>query len=346
MKLNRKQMILYGSAVLSLVVFWVLSAFSGTLMPDTQQAAERWQADGELDYAQISLFFGQEASFTTVSAEGVSETINFALQNASLKAEEGKRLWMSAWSTQLGEIPMSGTKVYSASALATAVGGDFFKMHPMTLLDGTYISDDDLMHDLVVLDEMTAWQLFGSSKVSGMEVIVNDRRCIVAGVVRPEQGHATEQAYGEKPRFYASYALCREWSEEESMTVHCYEAVLPNLVRGFAQQTLTDAVGERDSMRVVQNTDRSALSKRWYNLRHVHEMLVNPDSAAFPYWENAARIVDYDLAVLLGLEILFLVLPVGCGLLLLAKGYKWVNRFIAEKRQAHKNRFRSEIPQV
>lgn len=346
MKLKRTQMLLYGSAVLSLLVFWVLSAFSGTLMQDTQRAAERWQADGEEAYAQVSLFFGQEASFTTVSAEGISDTIDAALQNASLRAEDGKRLWMSAWSTQLGEIPMSGTKTYSASALVTAIGGDFFTMHPMTLLDGNYIGEDDLMHDRVVLDEKIAWLLFGSSDVSGMEVIVNDRRCIVAGVVRPEQDYATEQAYGEKPRFYASYELCREWSEEEALTVHCYEAVLPNPVRGFAEKTLTDAVGERDSMRVIQNTGRESLSNRWYNLRHIHEMLVNPDSAAFPYWENAARIVDYDMAVLLGFEILFLVLPVVCGLILLSKGYKWVNRFISEKRQAHKNRFRSEIPQV
>lgn len=346
MSIRKKHLVQYGCALLSLVCACVLSAVSGTLAPESQQAAERWQGEGELHYAQISLFMGEEAGFSTISAEGIKESVDTTLRNASLEAAEGSRLWYSAYSTQLGQMSLHGTKLYGATAVATAIGGDFFLMHPMTLLDGNYISEADLMDDFVVLDEAAAWHLFGSSDVSGMEVIVNDMRCIVAGVVRPETDYATEQAYGDVSRFYLSYSLYEKMYGESMVTVNCYEAVLPEPVRGFAEKTINNAVGTRDSMRVVKNTDRGALSTRWHNLWHIHEMLVNPDSAAFPYWENAARIVDYDRAILLGFTVFFLVYPVLCGLWLLWKGYSFVNRFIAELRKAHKNKYRSEIPQV
>ncbi len=366
MRITKKGIIGYGCALLSLICVGVLTAVNSSLCLESQMAAERWEGDGTMNYAQVSVFMGKEAGFDTTLADGIAETIDAAMVTASLEApSEDARLWYYACSTPIGTLPVSGNKNNSGNVLATAVGGDFFTMHPMTLLDGSYISPNDLMKDRAVLDELAAWQLFGSSKVSGREFILNDQRCIVAGVIRQESDYATDAAYGETARIYISYdfyaqmqsggmtgdAMSAEMTSDmmgmtQGSYVGCYEAVLPDPVRNFALNTVTDAFGTRDCMHIIRNTDRNSLSRRWKNLCHIHDMVISVDSTAYPYWENAARIMDYDSAVLLGAQIFFMIYPVLCALHLLWKGYKWLNRFISDKRKAHKNRYRSAIPQI
>lgn len=74
---------------------------------------------------------------------------------------------------------------------AVGAGGNYFLFHPLTLLSGGYISDEDYMADRVVLDAQTAFNLFGSSDVAGMEVTINGRTFPIAGVVQSESDFAT-----------------------------------------------------------------------------------------------------------------------------------------------------------
>ncbi len=351
MRFQKKHIVLYGAAVLSLLVSVTLAGVSHSLAGrlDSQCAAERWQGDGEVSYAQISVFLGQEAEFTVDSADYAAEAVDAALKQAAMEQEkDGPRLWYDAYSVPAGQVQMNGKKRATVTAEVTAVGGDFFLMHPLELLDGSYFTEDDLMQDRVVLDEKLAWDLFGSAKVSGMEVLIDDVKYLVAGVVKPETDSATKTAYGDKPHMYIPYALYQNWQEKKGSSstagwISCYEVVMPNLVRGYAEKTVTDAIGERSCTQILQNTGRTSLSHRWHTLRHLHDMVIVSDSLSYPYWENAARIYDYDMGVLLGFQIVFLILPLIVVLRLLWKAYRWTEQFIARKRQERKNRFRTTL---
>lgn len=350
MRFRKRHVIPLVAAVLSLLGAGVTSGISHHLCSTlaSQQAAQRWTSDGEDAYAQISAFFSDDANFLQASAEGVHEQIDSALTTASLMPEnENARLWFDCYSTQGGTVDVRGTKKNSTSALVTAVGGDFFQMHPLTLLDGSYFMPDDIMHDRVVIDDALAWQTFGSSQVAGMELVIDDVIYQIAGVVAREADKTSAAAYGEMPRVYMSFSSCSDPGEgmngdgRSTQTISCYEAVLPNPVRGFAEQTLTDAIGEREGCQIVQNTTRASLQSRWKNLLHLRNMVVADTGIAYPYWENAARMNDFTAAQLLGLTLAFLAFPILYGLRLLWKVYRFLENFLKKKREAHKRRFRT-----
>jgi hypothetical protein len=75
-------------------------------------------------------------------------------------------------------------------------------------------------------------------------------------------------------------------------------------------------------MVLVENSGRFSRARRWQTLTNLHELVIVPENIYVPYWENAARITDFDLALLLVLQILLLLLPVGCGVALLWQGYR------------------------
>ncbi|MBQ9696600.1 MAG: hypothetical protein IJV58_09260, partial [Oscillospiraceae bacterium] len=65
----------------------------------SQQAAERWQGEGENACCQVSIFANRDAGFDKTSVDSLKEQIDTALTNASLEAPEGGQLWYCAYST-------------------------------------------------------------------------------------------------------------------------------------------------------------------------------------------------------------------------------------------------------
>ena len=352
MKIRKKQLLLGGSALVPLLLFGVLLLISRSIAGslESQHAAERWSDDGNA--AQISVFAGSKAYFSTGTVELIEEAVKAELLKAALEqTKDGPRLWYDAYCTDTGKMDIKGKKRGSASAEITVIGGDFFRMHPLQLLDGVYISKDDLMQDRIVIDEMLAWQLFGSSHVSGMEVTVGGKTCLVAGVVSLEQDSASRKSAGDAPRAFLPYALYNDlqggYTDEygSGSNITCYEIVMPDLVRGYALKTVTDALGGDDlqDLHIVQNTGRFSLGKRWETATHLPDLVVIPDSVSYPYWENAARRCSFTLGLLLWGEIVLLIWPVLLGLIILWKGYRRLERFIAEKRLARKNQYRTTL---
>ncbi len=344
MKHRKLHLILAVCCVFVFAVLLLVSRHLSGLLPG-QQAAERWQNQSEA--AQISVFFRQDQNFTTDQIQSLHETIDSELTSKSLKAEnKNSRLWYDAYSTQAGQTEVSGTRKNSSHALVTVVGGDFFLMHMPELVSGSYFSQEDLMHDRVVIDTQLAWQLFGSSDAAGMEITVQGEKCLIAGVIRPETDYASRTAYGTVPRIYLPYAFYLEnWGLEQG-AITCYEAVLPNPVRKFAENLLTKSMNlENADTVILQNTGRYALSGQWNTLRHLRNLVVC-ETVTYPYWENAARIVSFDMARLLLAEILLLIYPVLFLIYLLCRGYVLAGKKIDQKKLAWKNRYRSQIHQI
>lgn len=114
-------------------------------------------------------------------------------------ADTSARLYADAYSGST-QLSVSGKSPGSVTVTAIGVGGDYFLFHPLQLLSGGYVSDEDYMADRVVLDAQTAFNLFGSSDVAGMEVTINGKTFPIAGVVKSEDDFATAAGAGRRSR--------------------------------------------------------------------------------------------------------------------------------------------------
>ncbi|MEE5991751.1 MAG: ABC transporter permease [Oscillospiraceae bacterium] len=361
MKPLNKKLKLLLCAVISGLIFGILAIYAGSVSKKlyNQQAAERWSQDG--DYSQISVFLSDKSSFSKSDIADLQTTINEKLTSDSLKApSKDVRLWYDAWSTDIGKMKMTGTCSEIVTAQVTAVDGDFFAIHPFHLQCGCYFTPTDLMQDRVIIDTNLAWKTFGSSDVDGMEIAINGQKFTICGVVEPDKQYASKISYGETPRMYISAELANKLqsgfstaptkedttSKNTEIAFTCYEAVLPNPVRNFAMERMKTALDERENIVILENTGRTSLSHRWNNLKKLHSMLIAENGILYPHWENSARIIDFDLAILLAFEILFLILPVFTFLFFLWKGYRWLENWVDAKKEAYKRRYRSEIEQI
>ena len=67
-----------------------------------------------------------------------------------MEAPEGGSLYTDAYSGRTS-LSVSGKSPGSVTVTAVGAGGNYFLFHPLTLLSGGYISDEDYMADRVVI---------------------------------------------------------------------------------------------------------------------------------------------------------------------------------------------------
>ncbi len=274
-----------------------------------QRAAERWGADGETRYSQLSVFYSGNCRIDINGVYRMRSDIEKKLTENSVKpVSPDARIWIDAYSSEVTSDPdvsveaVSSREDYTASAKVsvTATGGDYFFFHPLELLSGYYYSDSDLMQDRVILDENLAWQLFGSDNVEGMTVLIGEKRFYVAGVVKTDGSKTGKYVYGSKPRIYMSYAGY-ESILGASLSVDCYEAVLPDPVTGLAEKIVTDVVSpeEERAVKIVNNSGRFSVKRLLEIAFDGGTRAAASVPMAYPFWENAARITEEKAAVLL-----------------------------------------------
>lgn len=290
-------------------------AFSGEgkkLPP--QNAAESWEAESGERYDQISAFFSGGYGIDLNEVRRMRVDIDKKMSENSLTAEkEGARLYFDAFSCaeqKMTVTTMSDSYAPKVDANMIVTGGDFFLFHPLTLISGSYYSDDDLMQDRVVLDETLAWQLFGSSDVEGMAVSINGKIFTVAGVVKAEQDKASQYLIGKKPYMFISYAGI-QLVQEQAPEINCYEAVLPSPVKGLAESIITDVMSvSEDNRTIIVNTGRFSVAKMLKAAFDGGKSAVIDKPIVYPYWENAARITEQKAAHLMTAMIAVLCVPI------------------------------------
>ena len=109
-----------------------------------------------------------------------------------------------------------GGKTVDVEAIGT--GGAFFTFHPLMISAGSYYSSDSLMKDEILLDEETAWKLFGAFNVEGRTVRVQDMYLRIAGVYKKEAGSLYQKAG------LADYVVDGVWRQRiphADGSVHC-----------------------------------------------------------------------------------------------------------------------------
>lgn len=278
---------------LSIVCFVLLGHVRGMLV--TQSAADVWRGSGEDRFAQISAFLPTTETKTLDDICSFrAELENEFVQN-SMEAPEGGSLYTDAYSGRTS-LSVSGKSPGSVTVTAVGAGGNYFLFHPLTLLSGGYISDEDYMADRVVLDAQTAFNLFGSSDVAGMEVTINGRTFPIAGVVQSESDFATNAALAagnevsgdtsgsstSTAMIYMSYSALNAMAE---LPIDCYEIVLPDPVSGFAKKLMTEKfpIG---SGAIVQNTGRFSVSSLISVMGAFGKRAMTTNGVIYPYWET------------------------------------------------------------
>ena len=321
---------------LSVFSFAMLGKVTGALI--TQSAADVWRGGSGERFAQVSAFLPVNGKIDLDTIRSFRVTLEDEFVQNSIFAPEpdaqdpsadtSARLYADAYSGST-QLSVSGKSPGSVTVTAIGVGGDYFLFHPLQLLSGGYVSDEDYMADRVVLDAQTAFNLFGSSDVAGMEVTINGRTFPIAGVVQSETDFATNAALAagneasgdtsgsstSTAMIYMSYSALNAMAE---LPIDCYEIVLPDPVSGFAKKLMTEKfpIG---SGAIVQNTGRFSVSGLISVIGAFGKRSMTTNGVIYPYWENAARMAESYAALYLLLGILLAIMPAVCLTIVLVK---------------------------
>ena len=180
-------LLLFLAAGLHVFRLWKASRFQD------QREASRWGT--EFRSAQVSAFLPARSALREEQILELEYKINTALTQDSIKlTAEGPdaRLWQDCYSGMGSLTIRGGGKTVDVEAIGT--GGAFFTFHPLMISAGSYYSSDSLMKDEILLDEETAWKLFGAFDVAGRTVMVEDMHLTIAGVYRNERDKLYEKA--------------------------------------------------------------------------------------------------------------------------------------------------------
>ena len=275
-----------------------------------QTAAQRWDKKGR--YSHVSIFIKESALFTSVELDGLIFDLENALDEKLPEAKKDEEEKSSLFANKDDKKNDSQAQRYIYSYMAKsfislesdkkvvnvdcmAVGGDFFFFHPVKLVSGTYFSSEDLMHDGVILDEATAWQLFGSTDVEGQKVLYGDRVLFVKGVYKPEEGKIFEYARGKDPLIFVPFELLD--SNDFRLNISSVEFLMLNPIDNFSSKLISETVSIGDNMyEIVDNSKRFNADELWRtNKDRKYRTLQNHDMI-YPYWEKVARFEEDILA--------------------------------------------------
>ena len=306
---------------------WGMLARTCDTLP-TQSAADVWRGNSDERFAQVSAFLPVDGKLTLDSVRSFRMTLEEQFVQNSMEAPEGGKLYTDAYSGRTS-LSASGTSPGKLTVTAIGVGGDFFLFHPLPLLSGSYLTAEDYMADRVVLDAQTAFTLFGSSDVAGMEVTIGGKTFPVAGVVDRESDFASTAALattanasssssgssGSQAMIFMSYDALNALSE---LPIDCYEIVLPDPVSGFAKGLVADnfPIG---SGAVMQNTGRFSLTSLISVIGSFGKRVMTTSGVVYPYWENAARMLESYAALYLVLAALLALMPAVCLVIVLVR---------------------------
>lgn len=164
-----------------------------------QNGWRTWNDDGS--YGQVSIYFNHSLKVTPDSIREYDYKIFKALEEAALK-EEGYEL-ISCYSAP-GSVELTHESK-NLTVKAMGIGGDFFYIHPVQLVNGSYFDPNSDMKDQIVIDEDTAWNLFGSSNIVGQAVYINGIPHYISGVVKRPKDKIAKAAGLSNPIVYVSY---------------------------------------------------------------------------------------------------------------------------------------------
>lgn len=225
----------------------------------------------------------------------------------------------------------SATKDFEAEVVA--VGGDFQSFHPFEYLDGGFLPLEESDPNQIVINDELAWTLFKSYSVSGQRIQILGEDMTIVGVVREKKTKIDRITGSETLRVFCYFSTVDELSQKgyfsgdmgtgedgstpvgSPIAVSCYEAMLPEAVRGVAKTDIINALPgynmNEPQYRVVSNTGRFRVDKVYDLNMPVGEFENKTTGYEFPYWEKASilatqRLFLMEAALLVGIVLLII----------------------------------------
>jgi len=333
----KKKIILISVNVLLVIGFFVCLGISNAIISPlhSQQAAAAWGGQSGERFAQVSAFFPEAHHFEMRDIHSLRQTVDTALMTVSIDIRDERRFYADAWSAEGSAFVIGERGEISASVIG--VGGDFFLFHPLRLRDGSYITPNDLMRDRVILDEDLAWQLFGSVQLAGLEVLIDNRPFVIAGVVARDNDFASRRAYEGGAGLFMAYESLSLVTQDSAQIIS-YEIVMPDPVTGFAYDTISEFFRGTDVL-VVENNTRFSLSSAFSAIGSFGERGMQTVALQLPHWENAARLAEDMQALLLAISLVLIITPtvffiiflVKLGIYLFKRGKRTLLKTIEER---------------
>ena len=318
--------------ILSAIILWVEHLLQKDLAD--QQMAVRWSE--KQDVAQISCFFAEGMVEDADYFRSVEQGVEKALLEASIVAEKkNARLWIDAVSRN-GKVVLKSDRA-TVELNAVGVKGEFFQFHPLYLLNGFFFHQNSMMQDGIVIDEETAWQLFGSEDVAGMQVMIGQVPHYITGVVQKETGRLQKAAGLNQSVCYLSLDSLEQYGSVTGGFF--YEIVMPNPIDGFAFSTISSTVGyenHQDKIQVIENSRRYDIFPLFEVIQDFGIRSMSQKGIVYPYWENIARGYEDIFALTFMIKILLILQPciffIFCMIRLwkkrtwtLEKGIQWIS---------------------
>lgn len=305
-KLTKKQLVLLVIIAAGLLVFGILTAISGAVArtQSTQYSAKYWDPDGR--YSMVSVFLPEGSGLEQDNVRQLEYALDQALIKEALEAPSDKaRLYVSSYSVKT-EASVSSQRSKSQTCTAYGVGGDFFRFHSYELISGSYLVEDSLMDDHVVIDEEAAWKIFGAIEVDGMTLKYDGKEYIVQGVVKPMDEFKSKAGGAESGTIFFPFSRI-------DGKAGCYEIIFPNPVSGFAAKQLKEAFKscgyDENDIRIVDNSERYGFVNSVKRLVKWTDRGMSFKALKYPYWENSAIAVENIVDLLTLFRILFIVPP-------------------------------------
>lgn len=333
-RFSKRQFICFGIGFVSFCLFLGLTIYSNGKINSLgdQQIVSRWSEDG--GYAQISCFFEAESYVDPLTLETFSHELDSILEQESITApSEGARLWLDSYSAK-GSVTVTAatTKRTSMNLQAIGVEGDFFLFHPLKLVNGGYFNTDSLMKDYVIIDEEAAWQLFGSNDVAGMQVVIQGVAHTIVGVIDRDDSKLAKAGGLTDSTIYMSYESLSEYGDCGEISE--YEVLMPNPIDKFALSKVKEKLGvTAEQTEYIENSNRFSMLSLIQILGNFDERSMQAQAIIYPYWENIARAVENQIAVLFLFRVFFLLIPIVLiviQVVILWKHRKWNKNDVKE----------------
>lgn len=302
-----------------LCILFVLAAHSsrGRIADNisTEKPWDRWSGS-DIKNGYVAAYIPEKEGLDEETIIGYTGTYKSSLQEESFEESDNKRLYLDAYSceSQLEVSKELGSTPVKVNV--TAVGGDFFFFHPMQLLSGNYIDKSNLMHDGVVLDENTAWSLYGSSNIQGKTCVINNKYYYIAGVVKESDSKYAKRTYGSRSRMFMHFDEYKKM--DDTAVITSYEMIYPELITGRAEKVMKSLFNIQDAEEQVEGSiENESLVEivdmtRRYNFTRLLGVAKDygyrssgSKGILYPFWENECRMAEDYAAIWALLELIF-----------------------------------------
>ncbi len=281
-----------------------------------ENASERWDEQGRA--IQTTVFFDEYAKVNKDKVKEFEYKFEKELTSVIGNSDEYKkpdnaedfRYFQDSYMTT-GTISLKSDLHSVSDVKVYGVGGDYMLFHPLPMASGSFLTADDIHTDGIVLDENTAWALFGDDNIVGQRVYVGDNSLYVRGVYKSGNGRIEEAAKGFRNTenqylVFMSYDGLCEWGKT-SGDISCYEMVSlsPNKVF-IANQMMSLFKESENHMEIVNNSTRFDFSSLIGVMQDFGIRSMDVSGIDYPYFENIALAYEDIFAANLFLIMVFM----------------------------------------